>query len=64
MELPPFIAAFMIDEKRIEDLQNDLSDALAAHLERRFVPLKRELDERIRTLVRDEIRALNEINSF
>jgi hypothetical protein len=54
----------MIDEKRIADLEKDLSDALADHLERRFVPLKRELDERIRTLVRDEIKALNEINSF
>ena len=64
MELPALLAAFMIDEKRVADLEKDLSDALADHLERRFVPLKRELDERIRTLVRDEIRALNEINSF
>ena len=41
-----------------------ITGALEERLERRFAQMKRSLDECIRNLVQDEIRALNEINSM
>jgi hypothetical protein len=53
-----------MSDKSIDRLEEDLARAIREHLQRRFVPLKRAMDDHIRNLVLEEIRALNEINSF
>ena len=62
--LPPFAASILMSDKSIDRLEEDLARAIREHLQRRFVPLKRAMDDHIRNLVLEEIRALNEINSF
>ncbi len=64
ISLPPFAASILMDDKSIDRLEEDLAKAIREHLQRRFVPLKRAMDDHIRTLVLEEIKALNEINSF
>jgi hypothetical protein len=64
LEMPPRIAAFLLDEKRIASLEKELAVALKKHLELRLAPLRKQMDERILSLVLEEMDALNEINSF
>ncbi len=64
MNLPPAITSLLMSDRRIMALERDLEEALSDNLERRFIPVKQAMDEHIRALVMEEIKALNEVNSF
>ncbi len=64
IELPPWIASFLLDEGRIRTAEKELKTALEDHLEARLCPVRRELEEHVRSLVLDEMAALSEVSGF
>lgn len=64
LNLPPSAAAFLVDDKKIAALQEELTDNLRAHLRTRLAPVRSQLEGHIKNLVQEEMDALNEVNSF
>ena len=64
INLPPMVASLLMSDRRIASLEKSLEEALSDNLKRRFAPQKQAMDDHIRDLVMEEIKALNEVNSF
>ena len=64
IELPSWIASFLLDEGRIRTAEKELKTALENHLEARLCPVRQELEEHVRSLVLDEMAALSEVSGF
>jgi len=62
--LPPWIAAAIVPERRIAGAEKELEKAMGKYVEIRLYSIKEDLEEHIRTIVADEIKALSEIGGF
>lgn len=64
INLPPWLAAAIVPEKRITGAEKELEKAMEKYLEIRLSSIRKNLEDHVRTIAADEIKALSEIGGF
>jgi len=64
INLPPWLAAAIVPEKRITGAEKELEKAMEKYLEIRLSSIRKDLKDHVRTIAADEIKALSEIGGF
>jgi hypothetical protein len=64
INLPPWLAAAIVPEKRITGAEKELEKAMEKYLEIRLSYIRKDLEDHVRTIAADEIKALSEIGGF
>jgi hypothetical protein len=62
--LPPWLAAAIVAERRITGAEKELEKAMEKYLEIRLSYIRKDLEDHVRTIAADEIKALSEIGGF
>ncbi|NCC57147.1 MAG: hypothetical protein EOM17_05915 [Synergistales bacterium] len=62
--LPPWLAAAIVAERRITGAEKELEKAMEKYLEIRLSSIRKDLEDHVRTIAADEIKALSEIGGF
>jgi len=62
--LPPWLAIAIVPERRISGAEKELENAMEKYLEIRLSSIRKDLEDHVRSITADEIKALSEIGGF